>query len=505
MATSAARPSGSGTTGGPAATELSKNRRYLVLAVCCSSLFIVGLDTTILNVGLPSLKDDLRAPDSGLQWTIDAYGLVIASLLLFSGSMGDRFGRRRIFRIGLVLFSAGSLLCSLAPTLGWLIAFRMVQAVGGSMLNPVAMGIITNTFTDRRERARAIGIWGGVIGLSMAVGPVLGGLLVQGVSWRSIFWINVPVGIAALVLTTLYVPESKAATARRFDPLGQLLVAATLGSLTYAIIEAPAAGWTSTQSIVSFSIAAAALAGLVGCESRRDEPLLDLRFFRSAPFAGATAIAACAFAAMGGFLFLNTLYLQNVRGYSALHAGLMMLPMAAVTAPTAPLSGRLVANHGPRPSLLIAGVALPASGVLLAFVGPDTSLAQLICAYVLFGLGFGMVNAPITNTAVSGMPLAQAGVAGAVASTSRQVGMTLGVAVFGSVAATHASSQAGPAAIDPTSAPAWWIMVGCGAAIGVLGVVTTGRWARATAARTAALFVAQPRRADADVVPAPGG
>nr|WP_307873838.1 MULTISPECIES: MFS transporter [unclassified Frankia] len=485
---------GSRPGGAPAGKPLSKSRRYLVLAICCSSLFIVGLDTTILNVGLPSLKQDLHAPDSGLQWTIDAYGLVIASLLLFSGSMGDRFGRKRVFRTGLILFSAGSLLCSLAPGLGWLIAFRMIQAVGGSMLNPVAMAIITNTFTERRERARAIGVWGAVIGLSMALGPVLGGVLVDGIGWRSIFWINVPIGLAAMVLTGLFVPESKAPRARRFDPAGQLLVAATLGTLTYGIIEAPSAGWASIQTIVMFVIAAVALVGLVIVETRREEALLDMRFFRSVPFSGATGIAVCAFAALGGFLFLNTLYLQNVRGYSALHAGLMTLPMAAFAAIMPPISGRLVGSRGPRPSLMVAGIALPASGLLLTFLGPHTSLVLLISAYVLFGIGFGMVNAPITNTAVSGMPVTQAGVAAAVASTSRQIGSALGVAILGSVAAHSAAGQVGRAAIDPTSAPAWWIMVGCGAAIGVLGVLTTGSWARGTAERTAALFGAQAAR-----------
>jgi EmrB/QacA subfamily drug resistance transporter len=462
-----------------------------VLAICCSSLFIVGLDTTILNVGLPAIKKDLHAPDSGLQWTIDSYGLVIASLLLFSGSMGDRLGRKRVFRSGLALFSLGSLLCSLAPGLGWLIAFRMLQAVGGSMLNPVAMAIITNTFTERRARARAIGVWGGVIGLSMALGPVLGGLLVDEVGWRAIFWINVPVGIAAAVLATRFVPESRAPRARRFDLPGQALVAVTLGTLTYAIIEAPQTGWAAPRTVVLFAVAAAALAALAACEARRAEPLLDLRFFRSAPFCGATAIAVCAFAAMGGFLFLNTLYLQDVRGYSALHAGLMTLPMAGLVAVTPPISGRLVAARGPRLPLVLAGTFLPASGLVLAFLGPHTGLPVLVCAYLLFGVGFGMVNAPITNTAVSGMPVAQAGVASAVASTSRQVGNALGVAIFGSVAARHVAGH-GTAVIDPTSRPAWWIMVGCGLAIAALGVLTSGRWARGTAARTAALFTAAP-------------
>ncbi|WP_462203921.1 MFS transporter [Frankia sp. CcWB3] len=485
--------------------ELGKGRRHVVLVICCSSLFIVALDATILNVALPSIRNDLHAADSGLQWTIDAYGLVLASLLLFSGSMGDRFGRRRVFQTGLTLFSFGSLLCSLAPGLGWLIAFRMIQAVGGSMLNPVALAIITNTFTEPRERVRAIGMWGGVIGLSMALGPVLGGLLVDTVGWRSIFWINVPIGIVAMVLTGRYVPESRAPRARRFDPAGQALVAVTLGTLAYAIIEAPAAGWAAPRTIVMFIVAALALTGLVVCETRRQDALLDVRFFRSDPFAGATVIALCAFAALGSFLFLNTLYLQVVRGYSALHAGLLTLPMAALAAVTPPISGRLVASHGPRPSLITAGMALQASGVLLSLLGTQTSLAPVICAYVLFGVGFGMVNAPTTNIAVSGMPVAQAGVAAAVSGTSRQIGMALGVAIFGSVAAHHVAGRPGVTTIDPTSAPAWWIMVGCGLAIAVLDVLTTGRWARGTAARTAVLFTPQPAMPEAEAVASVSG
>src|SRR5271169_2669914 len=224
---------------------LSRRRRYLVLAICCLSLFIVGLDATIVNVALPSIGRELHASVSGLQWTIDAYSLVLASLLMLSGSTADRVGRRRTFQAGLALFTLGSLLCSLAPGLGWLVAFRMLQAVGGSMLNPVAMSIITNTFTEPAERARAIGVWGGVFGLSMAMGPVLGGVLVDAVGWRGIFWANIPVGLAAISLTALFVPDSKAPRSRRADPVGQFLIIIMLGSLAYAIIEGPAYGWRS--------------------------------------------------------------------------------------------------------------------------------------------------------------------------------------------------------------------------------------------------------------------
>ncbi|MGW1210556.1 MFS transporter [Streptomyces sp. NPDC002499] len=463
--------------------ELSPRRRMLVLAICCMSLLIVSLDVTILNVALPSMQDELHASTAGLQWTIDAYTLVLASLLMLAGSTADRIGRKRVFMVGLVVFSLGSLLCSLAPNLDALIAFRMIQAVGGSMLNPVAMSIITNTFTDPRERAKAIGVWGAVVGISMAAGPLIGGVLVDSIGWRSIFWTNLPVGLAALLLTLRYVPESRAPKARRPDPVGQFLVIALFGSLTYAIIEAPTSG---AATVLPFAaIALASLLGLLWYEPRRDEPLIDLRFFRSAPFSGATVIAIGAFAALGGFLFLSTLYLQNVRGLSALHAGLWMLPMAVPMFLCAPVSGRLVGSRGPRLSLLIAGTAMTVSAVMFAAFDAETSNVTLFIGYAVFGIGFGFVNAPITNTAVSGMPRAQAGVAAAVASTSRQLGQTLGVAVIGAVLASGINSSAYRTTFVSASVPGWWILVGCGLTVLGLGVLTSGRWARGTAERTA--------------------
>ncbi|HEV3173964.1 MAG TPA: MFS transporter [Actinocrinis sp.] len=479
--------------------ELTYRRRMLILAICCMSLLIVAIDNTIVNVALPSIQRDLHAPVSGLQWIIDAYTLVLASLLMLAGSMGDRLGRRKVFQTGLVLFTVASLLCSLAPSLSWLVGFRTLQAVGGSMLNPVAMSIISNTFTDARERARAIGVWGGVVGLSMAAGPVVGGLLVQLVGWRSIFWVNIPVGVLAVVLTALFVPESRAARARRPDPLGQLLVIVLLASLTYAIIEGPGRGWASPEILGLFALSAVTLVALVRAESRRSEPLIDLRFFRSIPFSGATVIAVAAFIALAGFLFLNTLYLQEVRGYTALHAGLLTLPMAAVTAITGPLSGRLVARRGSRLSLLAAGGFLTLSALLLELVTPTSPVLFLGVVYALFGLGFGMVNPPITNTAVSGMPRAQAGVAAAVASTSRQVGQSLGVAVIGSVVASQAgaSLRTGFTAAGHIS---WAILAGCGVLVTILAVVTTGPRAIASADRAAALF---PESGPGQVGPAP--
>ncbi len=466
------------------AGELSRRRRIAVLLICSMSLLIVGLDATIVNVALPSIGRDLHAPLSGLQWTVDAYTLVLASLLMLSGSTADRLGRRRTFVIGLFTFAAASLLCSLAANLTMLIVFRMIQGVGGSMLNPVAMSIVTNTFTNPRERAQAIGVWAAVVGVSMALGPVVGGLLVSTVGWRSIFWINIPVGLTAAVLALRYIPESKAAVARRVDVPGQVLVIVLLASLTYGIIEAPSRGWSSALIVGALAVAAASLAALVIWEHRAREPLIDLRFFRSVPFSAAAVIAVAAFAALGGFLFLNTLYLQDVRGLSPLQAGIYTLPMAMMTMLLPPFSGRIVGRRGGRVPLAIAGFMLCIACLMLVGLSATTPFTWLFTAYVIFGVGFGFVNAPITNAAVSGMPRAQAGVAAAIASTSRQVGQTLGVAVVGSlVSASLRTANHSDFAL--ASRAGWWVLAGCGAVVLVLGLLATSPWAIGTARHTA--------------------
>jgi EmrB/QacA subfamily drug resistance transporter len=461
-----------------------RRRRLLILGICSMSLLIVGLDSTIVNVALPAIHHSFPSSLAGLQWTIDAYTLVVASLLMFFGSTADRLGRRRVFQVGLTVFSLGSLLCAVAPSLELLVAFRVLQAIGGAMLNPVALSIVRNVFVDPRERARAIGVWGAVFGISMALGPVLGGFLISAISWRAIFFVNLPFGIAAIALTALFVPESRAPRPRRIDPVGQLLVILGLGLLTYAIIEGGRVGFGTTRIPILLTVSIACFVALVLYELHRDEPLLEVRFFRSAPFAGASAIALCLFAATGGFLFLNTLYLQDVRGLSPLHAGLYLLPMAAMMIVFAPVSGRLVSNFGARPSMVVGGLAVIASGLMLTALAPGTSVPYLFGAYVLFGLGSGLVNPPITNTAVSGMPPAQAGVAGAVASTSRQVGVTLGVALLGAIAGGGLSGDIGRGFAVATR-PAWWIVAGLGLAVTVLGWVSTTTWARTTARRTA--------------------
>jgi EmrB/QacA subfamily drug resistance transporter len=464
---------------------LSARGRTVVLWTCCLSIFVAGLDVTVVNVALPSIQQALHASVSGLQWAIDAYTLVIACLLMFSGSLADKFGRRRVFQTGLGLFSLGSLLCSLSPSLGFLVAFRAMQAVGGSMLNPVAMSIIATTFTDKAERAKAVGVWGAVAGLSMASGPVLGGLLVSGLGWRSIFWVNVPIGALAIVLTQRFVPESKAARGKRFDPFGQLFVVTFLGPLTGAIIEGPRLGWGSPLIIALFAVAVGSLVALLAVERRRFEPLVELRFFRSPAFSGAAVICLVALMTLGGFLFLNTLYLQDVRGYSALHAGLLTIPMAASMAVFSTVSGRLVAARGPRPALLLAGLLLAGGTGLMIAADKGTGAWYLVIAYIVYGAGAGLVNTPVTNTALSGLPRDQAGVAGAIASTCRQTGAAIGVAVSGAIVA---GTSAGFVA---ASHAAWAVLAGCGVATVLLGLASTGRWAQARAERSGQRLTAQ--------------
>lgn len=473
---------------------MNRSRQLAILATCCLSLALVTMDVTIVNVALPAIRRDLHAGIAGLQWSIDGYAVIVASFFLLAGSIADRFGRRRTFQLGLCVFSLGSLLCSLAPSTPALVGFRMVQALGGSMLNPVAMSIIVNTFRDPRERARAIGVWGAVFGAAMAAGPPLGGLLIEAIGWRSIFWINVPIGILAFVLTARIIPESRAERPRRFDLVAQLFVIVALLALTSAVIDGRRVGWTSWPIAVGFSTAAACIAGLVAWEARRREPMLDLRLFRSIPFASATLLAVVAFAAFNGFLFLNSLYLQESRGMHAATAGLATVPIALALMVCSPISGHLVAAGRARIALLVAGAAMSTGGLLLTALAQTTSIAYLVVAYALFGVSLGAVNAPITNTAVSGMPPSQAGLASAVASTSRQVGASLGVALAGSLAKAGIDAAHRPDFAGATH-NVFWVIAGLGAAIVVLGLASTGARARASASRVARLLDAPVGRA----------
>ncbi|WP_159472235.1 MFS transporter [Streptomyces caniferus] len=465
---------------------LSPRRRLLVLAICCTSMVVVVMDISIVNVALPSIRRDLHTSESGLQWTVDAYTLVLAGFLVLAGSTADRFGRRRIFQTGLAAFGCGSLLCGLAPSIGWLIAARALQALGGTMLNPVALAIVATAFPDPAERARAIGVFASVSGLSLALGPILGGALVDGFGWHAIFWINVPIVAAALVCTALFVPESRAPRARRFDLVGQALVILVLGSVVFAIIESRELGWTSPVILGLLAVAVLGVLGILVYEPRRVDPLLELRLFRSVPFSSALVMAVFALCGFGAFLFVTGQYLQDVRGLSAFTAGLCLLPVGALVLVLSPFTGRLIGAHGPRLPLVVAGGALALGGGASLRLGPATALPIVLAVYVLFGVFLGTVNPPITNTAVSGMPRSMAGVATSLASAGRQTGTTLGVAVSGTIVGS-ASPRNGTEFIGAEHG-VWWMVLGLGLGIVALGVLSTGRWASDTAAQAAEWF-----------------
>ncbi|TDW14209.1 MFS transporter [Kribbella kalugense] len=460
-------------------TGLTSARRYAVLVICCASLLISVMDISIVNVALPSIRDGLGASTAGLQWTVDAYTLVLASFLLLAGSTADRFGRRRMFRFGLIVFGIGSLLCSLAPGIGWLIAARAVQAVGGTMLNPVAMAIVVTVFPDRAERARAIGIFGATAGLSLVLGPILGGALVDGLGWRSIFWVNLPIVVVAVICTSLFVPESRAAHGRRFDPVGQFVVVLVLGGVVSAIIESEKDGWGTPLVLGLLVVAAVSAVVLIGYEGRRREPLLELRLFRSIPFSSAVLIAMFAFTGFGAFLFVTTLYLQSVRNLSALDAGLCLLPVGVLICFLSPMTGRVVGSLGPRLPLVVAGTALTLGAAASITIGTTTPLPVILAIFLFFGVFLGTINPPIANSAVSGMPASMTGLAASLASVGRQTGTSLGVAIAGSIVGSKATTD--PEAFTHAAHVVWWPIVGMGLAVLALGLVSTSRRAQLTA------------------------
>ena len=459
-------------------------RPYVIFATCCLGLFLVTMDITIVNLGLPAIGHDLQASVSGLQWSIDSYTIVMASLFVVSGATADRFGRRRVFQIGLTIFSIGSLLCSLASTIEQLVAFRIIQAIGGSMLSPVALSIIANVFIDAKERAYVIGIWGSVVGMSMAIGPLLGGFLVETVGWRAIFWINVPVAAVAIALTRRFVPESRAKRPRRPDFVGLALLVVGLGTLTSCLIEGRTLGWQSLPIMGGVALMILSFLGLITYERRRIDPLIDLRFFRSMPFSIATILAVLAFMSFNGTLFLSSLYLQTTRGLSPVNAGLCLMPLAAMVIVFAPLSGRLVGKGHARLAFVMAGMAFSASALQLVELDVHTPIMQILPAFALTGIGFGLINAPITTSGVSGMPRAQAGVASAIVSTSRQVGATLGVALSGTIVGMDAVNPA----FATATRPYWWLIMIAGIGMAILGIVATSARARHSIRAIQSLF-----------------
>jgi EmrB/QacA subfamily drug resistance transporter len=415
-------------------TATVHRRRWLILAVLSLSVFLVVVDNTIVNVALPTLSRELDASTSQLQWIVDAYSLVFAGLLLAAGSLGDRFGRKGALQLGLVIFGVTSVLAALSGSAEQLIAARGAMGVGAAFVFPATLAILTNVFTDPSERAKAIGLWAGVSGIAVALGPVTGGYLLEHFWWGSVFFVNVPVVAVALVAGRLLLPTSRDAHAGRFDPFGLVLSIAGVTTLVYTVIEAPRHGWTAPVTIAGFVSAAVLLTGFIVWELSRTEPMLDVSVFRNARFSAASVSVAIAFFALFGFIFLITQYFQFVRGYSTLSAGVHTLPFAVAAAVAAPIAPRLAARFGST-RVVAGGLSLMSAGFLVAATTSATSAywGTVVLTMVLIAFGLGLTTAPATEAIMGSLPRDKAGVGSAVNDTTRELGGTLGVAVVGSV------------------------------------------------------------------------
>lgn len=421
------------------------------LLACCSSLFLSSLDTSALVVALPALQADLGLDVAGLQWVVVANALARGSTLFLAGSLADRYGPRRIFRIGVVVFGTASLLCFLSAGIVELIVWRVLQGIGGSLMTPASISLLTGIYQDPIARGRALGSWSATAGVSTALGPVIGGVLVTAVGWRSVFLICLP--FAALVVFTLrWVPESPVPRLRRqTDTAGHLSIAATLFCATFALSGGAREGWVSAPTLLAAVATVVSAAIVVRVERRAVDPVLDLTIFGRPQLRGAVLTAGFSYFCLTGMNFVNTLYLQQVRGFSAWEAGLMALPLTAGTLVAAKVSGRLLGRYGPRRPILAAYTFLIAAMASLALAASTTApIGWVLAAFALLGIGMGMANPPATSSAVAAMPREQAGSASAITSTSRQVGMNLGTATLGALAVSIAGLlSARPGNISP--------------------------------------------------------
>jgi len=408
-------------------------RRWWTLAVLCMSLVVIGVDNTILNVALPTLVSDLHATTSQLQWIVDGYTLVFAGLLLTAGSLGDRFGRRGALSIGLLIFGFGSVLSATAGSASQLIATRCIMGIGGALIMPATLSIVTNVFTVATERARAIAIWAGFSAMGIAIGPLAGGYLLEHFYWGSVFLVNVPIVILALIGGRLFVPTSKDPAAPKLDPLGAVLSIAGLTALLWTIIEAPSKGWTSSATIGGLAVALVVLGAFVLWELHTDHPMLNVSFFSNPRFTAASLAVTLTFFALFGSLFLLTQYLQSVLGYSALAAGVRIIPFAVVMMALAPQSAKLAERFGTK--LVVAtGLLTVATGLaVITQVEPSAGYTPVFFAFVIMATGMALTMAPATESIMGSLPRDKAGVGSAVNDTTRQVGGALGVAIIGSV------------------------------------------------------------------------
>jgi len=426
-----------------------ENRRWWTLGALCFALFMIMLDNTVVNVALPAIKADLGISTSELEWTVAAYALTFASLLLTGGKLGDLLGRRLIFTIGLTIFTLSSLACGLSSSAPELISARAVQGVGAALMMPATLSIISHTF-QARERGMAIGIWAGVSALALAIGPLLGGIITEHISWNWIFYVNVPIGVLAVIAAIVVVPESKdTSNEQRLDLPGLLTSGIGLLALVYALIEGHQYGWTSALIIGLFIVAAVALVSFVLLETHQRLPMLDLTLFRNGTFLGANIVAILVTLAMFGIFVFFPIYMQTIRGWSPIQAGAALLPWTVMIVVFAPIAGKLSDRVGSR--WLMAGgmTVVSACCLLLSTVTLHSTFWHMLPAFLLGGLGMSFVMTPMSAAAMGAAPVAKAGVASGVLNTFRQVGVALGIAITGAIVANRAASAAAGGASPP--------------------------------------------------------
>jgi EmrB/QacA subfamily drug resistance transporter len=410
---------------------ISRRTQIITLVVCCLGTFMVLLDSSIVTLALPTIQASLHASLADLQWTVDAYTLSFAALLLTAGTLGDRFGRKRLFMLGLILFLLGSTFCAFAPTFSWLLFGRVAQGVGGALLTPGSLSVLASAFPEPRSRAKVIGLWSGISGIALAAGPLVGGLLIQFGNWPAIFLVNLPVGLIALILGGIVVVESRNPAAQRIDLPGQVLVIGGLTCLIMGLIESSVLGWTSPLILALFGGAIVLLTAFFLVEARVREPLLPLGLFKNPVFSVANLASLVLGGAVLATVFFVAQYFQSVQGYTALETGLLTLPITMGTFLSAPFGGRLTARSGPRLPIIV-GTLLAAGGMfLLTDLQPTSSYAGVWWKLAMLGIGFGFMLPALTIAVFSSTPAARTGLASSLASTSRQVGVTLGIALLG--------------------------------------------------------------------------
>jgi EmrB/QacA subfamily drug resistance transporter len=421
--------------------EEEMRRKPLILAALLLAAFVINLDTTIVNVALPTLVRELHASNSQLQWVVDAFNLLFAASVLAVGSLSDRFGRKGMLLVGLAVFGLASLAGAVTDSPGQLIATRAVMGIGAAMVFPSTLSLLTNVFTERRERALAIGLWGAITGVAIALGPIVGGWLLELSGWRSIFFAMTPVAGIAAVLSARFVPTSRDPWAPRTDRAGFVLSTAAIGLLIYTIIEAPNHGWGSARTLGSFAVTAVLAAGFVAWERRAEEPMLDVSLFRNPRFTAASASVAISFFALSGFIFVVTQYFQFLKGYGPLSTGVRLLPVASFVAISSILGAKLAVRIGTKLVVATGLLAMAAFYLWVTTAAAGTGYGTIAAQMVVLGTGMGLTSAPATEAIMGVVPKAKAGVGSAVNDATRLLGGTLGVAVIGSVYASLYSSR----------------------------------------------------------------